>query len=128
MELKEEPQQSKEYTKEELIETIKEWIKIDTELTRLKSEVKMKSAQQKNITASLLDVMKKGNIDCFDINGGSLLHQKRKTKKPISGKYLISQLEEYYKDSPEIAQDIAAKILENRGEVLKETIKRKIIK
>ena len=61
-------------TKEELIENIKEWIKIDNEITKLKSEIRDKNNKKKQITEGLLNVMKKNEIDCFDINGGSLVH------------------------------------------------------
>ena len=72
--------------------------------------------------------MKGNSIDCFDINGGALVYKKKKTKKTISGKFLLAQLEEYYKDQPEIAKEITKKVLDNRVEVFKDEIKRKIDK
>ena len=72
--------------------------------------------------------MKGNSIDCFDINGGALIYKQKKTKKTISGKFLLAQLEEYYKDKPEIAKEITQKVLDNRVEVIKEEIKRKIDK
>ena len=72
--------------------------------------------------------MKTNSIDCFDINGGALVYKQRKTKKTISGKYLLEQLEDYYKDQPELAKEITKKVLDNRGELIKEEIMRKIDK
>ena len=72
--------------------------------------------------------MKNNTIDCFDINGGALVYKKKKTRKTISGKYLLSQLEDYYKDQPELAKEITNKVLENRIEVIKDEIKRTIDK
>jgi hypothetical protein len=115
-------------TKDELIINIKEWIKIDTEINKLKAEVKEKTGKQKELTNALVNVMKNNSIDCFDINGGSLVYKKRKTRKTITGKFLLAQLEEYYKDKPEVAKEITNKVLENREEVVKEEIKRKIKK
>jgi hypothetical protein len=115
-------------TKDELIMNIKEWIKIDTEISKLKAEVKEKTGKQKELTNALVNVMKSNSIDCFDINGGSLVYKKRKTRKTITGKFLLAQLEEYYKDKPEVAKEITNKVLENREEVVKEEIKRKINK
>jgi hypothetical protein len=115
-------------TKDELIINIKEWIKIDTEINKLKAEVKEKTGKQKELTNALVNVMKSNSIDCFDINGGSLVYKKRKTRKTITGKFLLAQLEEYYKDKPEVAKEITNKVLENREEVVKEEIKRKINK
>ena len=115
-------------TKEELILNIKEWIKLDNELTKLKVEVKDKNNRMKVLTGSLMNVMKNNSIDCFDINGGALVYKQKKTKKTISGKFLLAQLEEYYKEQPDIAKDIAKKVMDNRVEVFKDEIKRKIEK
>jgi len=120
------PEIKKVNTKEELITNIKEWIKMDTELTKLKAEVKLKTLKKKELTENLVNVMKSNSIDCFDINGGALMYKQRKTKKAISGKFLLAQLESYYSDKPELAKDIVKKVLDSREETVKDEIKRKI--
>jgi hypothetical protein len=115
-------------TKEELIINIKEWIKIDADIIKLKSEIKERTNKKKLLTESLVNVMKGNSIDCFDINGGALIYKQKKTKRTISGKFLLSQLEEYYKNEPELAKEITKKVLDNRIEVVKDEIKRKIEK
>lgn len=114
--------------KEELINNIREWIKIDNDINNLKKEIKNKTTQKKMLTDNLVGVMKTNSIDCFDINGGALVYSQRKTKKAISGKYLLLQLEKYYKDQPDVAKDLTQHLLENREENIKEDIKRKIKK
>ena len=115
-------------TKEELILNIKEWIKMDNDISKLKAEVKEKTSKKKELTESLVNVMKSNAIDCFDINGGALVYKQKKTRRTISGKFLLSQLEEFYKDQPELAKEITKKVLDNRIEVIKDEIKRKIDK
>ena len=115
-------------TKDELILNIKEWIKMDNEIAKLKAEVKEKTNKKKELTESLVNIMKNNSIDCFDINGGALVYKRTKTRRAISCKFLLSQLEEYYKGQPEIAKDITQKVLDNREEVVKDEIKRKINK
>lgn len=122
----EEPQ--KKTTKEELINNIREWIKIDTDVAALKNDIKTKLAHKKMLTENLVKVMKTNSIDCFDINGGSLVYNKKKTKKSLSGKYLLQQLEKYYKDQPETAKEVTQHLLSNREETIKEDIRRKINK
>lgn len=119
-------QKPKLSTKEELITNIKEWIKTDNEITKLKAEVKDRTNKRKILTESLVNIMKDNSIDCFDINGGALIYKQKKTRKTISGKYLLAQLEEFYKEQPEIAKEITKKVLDNREEVIKDEIKRKI--
>ena len=101
---------------------------MDNEIAKLKLDIKNKTNKKKELTESLVSIMKNNSIDCFDINGGALVYKQKKTKKTISGKFLLAQLEEYYKEQPEIAKDIAKKVMDNRVEVFKDEIKRKIEK
>ena len=110
-------------TKEELINHIKEWVLLETEINKLKAETKEKTNKKKTLTQSLVNTMKTNNINCFDIKNGSLVYKQRKTKKSITGKFLLAQLEEYYKDNPELAKDITKKVLDNRVEVIKDELK-----
>ena len=115
-------------TKEQLVNNIKEWIKMDTEITQLKLEIKERNNKKKTLTENLVTVMKTNQIDCFDINGGALVYKTNKIKKPINGKTLLAALQNYYKSDPNVAEDIAKHVLDSREEQLKETIKRKIDK
>jgi hypothetical protein len=115
-------------TKDQLILNIKDWIKLDGDIAKLKSEIKDKNNKKKELTESLVNVMKSNAIDCFDINGGALIYKQKKIKRTITGKFLLSQLEEYYKEQPEIAKEITKKVLDNRTEIVKDEIKRKIEK
>ena len=115
-------------TKEQLVNNIKEWIKLDTEISELKALAKEKTNKKKGLTENLVTVMKTNKIDCFDINGGALIYKKNKVKKPINGKSLLAALQKYYKSDAQIAEDITKHVLDSREEQIKETIKRKIDK
>ena len=113
-------------TKEELISNVKEWIKMDNEISAFQTEIKERKNKKKLLTERLMNVMKKNEIDCVDIKGGALLYKKTITKKPINAKTLMVTLKEYYKNSnPQLAEDLTKHILENREESVKESIKRK---
>ena len=124
METKENPNN----TKEQLVNNIKEWIKIDNEVAKLKAEIKERTNKKKQLTENLVTVMKTNSIDCFDINGGALVYKKNKVKKPITGKTLLLALQNYYKTDTKMAEDITKYVMENREEQIKETIRRKIDK
>jgi len=115
-------------TKDQLVNNIKEWIKIDNEINQMKKEIKEKNIKKKNLTENLVNVMKKNEIDCFDINGGAIMYKKNKVKKPISGKTLLNALQDYYKNNKNMAEEITKHVLDSREEQIKETIKRKIDK
>lgn len=114
--------------KEQLVNNIKEWIKIDNEITHLKAEIKERNNKKKTLTESLVTVMKTNSIDCFDINGGALVYKKNKIKKPINGKTLLTALQNYYKNDSKVAEEITKHVMDSREEQIKETIKRKIEK
>jgi hypothetical protein len=115
-------------TKEQLVNNIKEWIKMDAEILDLKSQIKERNNKKKTLTENLVSVMKTNKIDCFDINGGALIYKTNKVKKPINGKTLLNALQNYYKSDPKIAEDITKHVMDSREEQIKETIKRKIDK
>ena len=115
-------------TKEQLVNNIKEWIKMDTDIAELKSQIKDKTIKKKLLTENLVTVMKTNKIDCFDINGGALVYKTNKVKKPINGKSLLVALQNYYKSDPKRAEDLSKHIMDSREEQIKETIKRKIDK
>ncbi len=115
-------------TKEQLVSNIKDWIKMDTEISELKAQIKERTNKKKTLTENLVTVMKTNKIDCFDINGGALVYKTSKTKKPINGKSLLAALQNYYKTDPKIAEDITKHVMDSREEQIKETIKRKIDK
>jgi hypothetical protein len=115
-------------TKEELMKGIKEWVNIDNQIAKLKSETREKTIRRKELTEILVNVMKKNEIDIFNINGGALVYKQNKIKKTITGKMLLESLQTYYKDKPVVAEELTKYILDNRQETVKETIRRKIDK
>jgi len=115
-------------TKEQLVNNIKEWIKIDNEIAQFKQDIKERTNKKKLLTENLVTVMKTNKIDCFDINGGSLVYKTNKVKKPINGKSLLLALQNYYKTDPNVADEIVKHVMDNREEQIKETIKRKVEK
>jgi hypothetical protein len=115
-------------TKEQLVSNIKEWIKIDNEISQLKTEIKDKNIKKKGLTENLVTTMKKNEIDCFDINGGALVYKQNKVKKPINAKNLLLALQNYYKDNSNTAEELTKHILDSREEKIKEVLIRKINK
>ena len=115
-------------TKEELIQRIKEWLKIDNDIIRLNKETKELKKKQKLLTNTLVNVMKTNQLDCFDINGGKILYKKSISKKPINSKMLLNTLKTYFSTNPSTADEVTEYILNSRENVIRETIKRKIDK
>jgi len=115
-------------TKEQLIQSIREWVKIDNEMRALKLEMHSRKKIKDSISANLLTVMKENEIDGFDINDGRIEYTKRNIKKPINKKMLLNILSQYYEGDDIKANNMNNFILQNREEVSKEVIVRKVDK
>ena len=115
-------------TKEQLVNSIKKWVKIDNEIRALQKETNKRKADKKKISNELVEVMRTNEIDCFDINDGQILYSKKNVKKPITQKILMGILSEYYQGDVLKASEVNNFIMENREEVVKESISRKMFK
>jgi len=115
-------------TKEQLIQHIKAWITIDNEIRDLQAQIKEKKEKRKNYTDSLVDVMKKNEIDCFDINDGKLIFSQTKVKAPLNKNNLFASFLKYFDNDAGQAKDICDFLLTNREEKIKESLRRKIEK
>lgn len=115
-------------TKEQLVQSIREWVKIDNEMRALKLEMNSRKKIKDTISANLVTVMKENQIDGFDINDGRIEYTKRNIKKPINKKMLLNILSQYYEGDDVKANTVNNFILQNREEVSKEVIIRKVDK
>ena len=73
-----------------------------------------------------MTIMKDHEIDCVDIKDGQICYNKKNVKKPITKKYLLQILSKYFDGDIDRAEDANDFILENREEIVKESITRKI--
>ena len=106
--------------KEALIGIIKEWVDVNTELTQIQKSVKKLRDKKKTLTETLTEIMKNNEIDCFDINDGKIMCRTSKVKSPINKQSLLSALEEYFSNAPNVDTiDISEFILNKR--TIKET-------
>jgi hypothetical protein len=115
-------------SREELIKLVSQWIEMDTEInklnksiTNIKKELQTINKNKKKITDQLLEVIKNNESDIV-LGKNTLVHKVSKKKKPITKKYLLEQLNLYYKNQPEIAKDVSTQILNNREVIVNEDI------
>jgi hypothetical protein len=114
--------------KDQIVESIKEWIQIDNELKEISRVAKERRERKKELTNNLVDVMKNNEIDCFDVKDDKLIYTKNKVKSTLSKKTLMSALQNYYKDDPQQGQQVTEFLLNSREEKIKESIRRKVNK
>lgn len=115
-------------TKEQLVNIIKEWVKIDNEMRELQTEMLIRKKEKAKMSSQLIDVMKQNEIACFDLKDGQLLYSKKNIKKPITKKVLLNVLNKYYNGDYMKASEVNDFILNNREETVQEIIIHKIDK
>ena len=109
----------------EIINLIKNWIAYDDRIKVLQKELAFKRKEKKALTEKLTDIMKNNEIDEFDINSGKLVYTRSKVKSPLSKKHLLSSLNEFYKNEPDMVEELTKYIMDTRTEITKEQIKHK---
>jgi hypothetical protein len=98
---------------------------MDNEISKLNTELLQYKKNKKNLTNLLIDTMKSTQVECFHINGGSLLYKKKISKAPINKKSLATILNQYYKqDTNANVEELTQYILENRENKVIENITR----
>jgi len=64
-------------TKEHLIKTIKDWVRLDNDIRKLKKEEKQRNDEKKKVSNTLMEIMKNNEIDEFDINDGKICYTRK---------------------------------------------------
>ena len=60
-------------SKNSLVNAIKIWVKKDNEIRQLKKEERIRKKEQKEISETLMAIMKENQIDEFDLKDGKLV-------------------------------------------------------
>ena len=114
--------------KEELVKLIREYVKDDNEIRELKKRIGAISKKNKKRTDDLMNIMRTNNVECFDINDGSLVYKKVTMKRPMSIKYVSAIVNEFFKNDVENANNLNVFIDSKRDNITRERIVRKINK
>jgi len=115
-------------TKDVLKDYLRQWVRIENEISTLSVEIKKRKLIHQGLSSSLLKIMRDSDIDCFDIANGRIVYSKTKTRAPLNNGQLKSALTKYYKDEPDKVNSLTEFLLASRVEKTKETIKMKIPK
>ena len=116
-------------SKELLAQSVKGWLQIEKEMHMLQQELKQRKQKKKEYTDTLVKIMKKNEIDCFDMSEGKIMFTQQKSKAPVNKHHLAECLQKYFASKPNVPTDeIVQFILDERAVVVKENIKHKPLK
>jgi hypothetical protein len=114
-------------TLDQLKQTVRDWVKYDNEIRALNKEIAIRRNEKKEKSKQLVEVMRQNKLDIFDIKDGQIMYVKKNKKKPVTQKQLLTLFTTYYNDAKK-AEEMHTFIMDNREEVVEETIQRKITK
>ena len=115
-------------TKDQLKDYLRQWVRVENEISTLNAEIKKRKLIHQQLSSSLLNVMRQNEIDCFDLANGRIVYSKTKTRAPLNNGQLKTALTTYYKDDAEKATNLTVFLLASRVEKTRESIKMKIPK
>ena len=113
-------------TKGQLIDAVKEWVKLDNEIRNIQKIQKDKKKAKEDISKSLMNIMKENEIDCFDLKDGQIRYKKESKREALTQKTLLSILSKHPQLGGEQAEHLNQFVYDRRKVIETETITRKI--
>ena len=114
--------------KRELVDIVKKWVIIDNQLNQLNKTAKQLKIDKKKINMEMMEIMKQNDIDIFDLKDGQIQYKKETKRVALSQKRLLTILSKHPQLGEEQAVALNEYVYQNREEIVKESIIRKINK
>ncbi len=86
---------------------VKEWMSLKDEMETLSAEVKEKRKRMKMVSGMIQTIMKKNKLGQLKTSAGAVMTRTKKTKAPMSKKYLMEALTDFFQGNTEMAKKCA---------------------
>ena len=93
---------------------IKEWITTEDDLRTLSAEIREKRKRVKTVKSMIMTIMKSGKIGKLNISAGAITARTKNTKAPMTKKYIVEALTDFFKGNKEQAEACATFLHANR--------------
>jgi hypothetical protein len=103
---------------------VKKWIELDNKIQAAQKVQQQLKKDKKEINDKLIEIMRDGEIDTLNVSDGNINYVKRNVKKPITKKYLLNVLSQYYDGDIDKVINLNSFIMDNRETVVRENIER----
>lgn len=109
----------------ELLKThIKEWVDLDNTMQQHRQAIRACNERKRSLTHTLMQLMRENNLDRVHLLDEDLVYKKHKVKRPISSKWLVTNLQSFYQDNPAAVDELMKHLLEHREETEHERLQR----
>lgn len=93
---------------------IKEWMTTEDELRTLSAEVKEKRKRAKTVREMIMKIMKGNKVGRLNISAGAVTTRTRKVKAPMTKKFLVGALTDFFEGNAAMAEKCATFLDEHR--------------
>ena len=116
-----------QFFKDKLKTEVKDYLELDDQIKAINKALKDRRDRKKALSESILENMKKFQIDFMNTKNGKLIYAETKRKEPLNKKNLITGLNNYFNNEDETKR--ASKVvLDSRKDVVKVTLRRTVNK
>ena len=112
-----------QFFKDKLKVDVKEYLEIDDQIKAINKALKDRRDKKKILSESILDNMKRFEIDFMNTKNGKLTYAESKRKEPLNKKNLITGLNNYF-NNEEDTKRATKVVLESRKDLVKVTLRR----
>ena len=120
-------QEEFQFYKDQLKADVKSYLEIDDQIKALNKAVAERRKQKKKLSETILQTMKKFEIENMNTKNGRLIYNVKTNLKPLNKKNLLTGLNLYFKDEDK-SKEVSKIVLSNREKVEKISLKRTINK
>jgi hypothetical protein len=107
-----------------LVAAVQGWVAADDKLKGLQKEVRTARSEKQQLTGQLRQLMADQDVEAVDLGTSSIVPTARKTKAPLSKKYLIACMSRLFPEDAPLAERITTHILDNREIRVAEGVRR----
>ena len=120
-------EQEFQFFKNKLKNEVKEYLELDDQIKAINKALKERRDKKKKLSESILENMKKFQIDFMNTKNGKLTYATSKRKEPLNKKNPITGLNNYFNNEDE-SKKVSKIVLDSRSDVTKVTLRRTITK
>ena len=109
---------------DEFKEYVKRYMEIDNWLKKAQDVMKEKKKQKAELSDIITQFMVKYDIDDLNSKFGKISCKVRKTKEPISQGKIREKITNYFKDKPNVSEELIQTVFDNRQVVERPSLRR----
>jgi hypothetical protein len=94
---------------------IKEWMATEEEVRVLSAEIREKRKRAATVRGMITRIMKGNKVGQLNISAGQVRTKTKVTKQPLSKKYIVTALTDFFNGDKAMAEKVAKYLDENRS-------------